>query len=146
MVRCSSGIQGAQDESAERWGGTGSGLAWECGRDGCRRGELHRQCGTHDAQGHGERDQPVRVVVKDRTIIGDGPRRVIVDDNANEHAERVALWDAQRRLGIKELTRAVIYSTARPYVAGQNVLALAHIERMYFGAAGVDAGKPQHSR
>jgi len=92
-------------------------------------------------------DQPFgAVVVKDSAIIGYGPSRVIVDHNANAHAERVALWDALRRLGIKELPGAVIYSTARPCLACEDALALAHIERMYFGAAGVDAGKPRRSR
>lgn len=92
-------------------------------------------------------DQPFgAVVVQDETIIGYGPSRVIVDHNANAHAERVALWDAQRRLGTNELPGAVIYSTARPCVACEEALALAHIERMYFGAAGVDAGKPRRSR
>src|SRR5262245_52048361 len=92
-------------------------------------------------------DEPFgAVVVKDRTIIGYGPSRVIVDHDANAHAERVALWDAQRRLGINELAGAVVYSTARPCIACENALALAHIERMYFGAAGVDAGKPRRSR
>jgi adenylosuccinate lyase len=44
-------------------------------------------------------DQPFgAVVVKDGSIIGYGPSRVIVDRNPDAHAERVALWDAQRRL------------------------------------------------
>jgi tRNA(Arg) A34 adenosine deaminase TadA len=89
-------------------------------------------------------DQPFgAVVVKDSAIIGYGPSRVIVDHNANAHAERVALWDAQRRLGIKQLPGAVLYSTARPCVACEDALAVANIERMYFGTAGVDAGKPR---
>ena len=53
-------------------------------------------------------DQPFgAVVVKDSTIIGCGPSRAIVDDNANAQAEHVALWDAQRRLGIIELTPVI---------------------------------------
>jgi tRNA(adenine34) deaminase len=92
-------------------------------------------------------DQPFgAVVVRDTTIIGYGPSRVIVDHNADAHAERVALWDAQRRLGTKELVGAVIYSTARPCVACEDALASAHIERMYVGAGGIDAGKPRRSR
>ena len=52
-------------------------------------------------------DQPFgAVVVKDGSIIGYGPSRVIVDRNPDAHAERVALWDAQRRLGMNDMTGA----------------------------------------
>src|SRR4030095_17123615 len=79
-------------------------------------------------------DQPFgAVVVKAGVIIGYGPSRVIVDRNPNAHAERVALWDAQKRLGINNMTGAVIYSTSRPCGACQDALALAHVERMCFG-------------
>ena len=40
------------------------------------------------------------VVIKDGSIIGYGPSRVIADRNPDAHAERVALWDAQNWLGI----------------------------------------------
>jgi tRNA(Arg) A34 adenosine deaminase TadA len=86
------------------------------------------------------------VVVKDGAIIGYGPSRVISDRNLNAHAERVALWDAQRRLGIKDLTGSVIYSTSRPCSACEDALALANIERMYVGADGTDTGKPRRFR
>ena len=59
------------------------------------------------------------------------------------HAERVALWDAQRRSGSQELAGAVSYSTSRPCAACQQALALAKVERMYFGPAATDAGRPQ---
>jgi tRNA(Arg) A34 adenosine deaminase TadA len=92
-------------------------------------------------------DQPFgAVVVKDGSIIGYGPSRVIVDRNSDAHAERVALWDAQKRLGMNDMTGAVIYSTSRPCGACQDALALAHVERMYFGADGADAGRPRRSR
>jgi uncharacterized protein len=59
-------------------------------------------------------NQPFRaVVVKDGAIIGYGPSRVILDRNPNAHAEPVALWDAQRKVGTKEMPGAVIYSTSR---------------------------------
>jgi Cytidine and deoxycytidylate deaminase zinc-binding region len=60
-------------------------------------------------------DQPFgAVVVMGDTIVGYGPSRVLIDRNPNAHAERVALWDAQRRLGNRDLSGAVIYSTSRP--------------------------------
>ena len=62
-------------------------------------------------------DQPFgAVVVKDGSIIGYGPSRVIVDRNPDAHAERVALWDAQKRLGFNDMTGAVIlFNLPRPW-------------------------------
>jgi len=92
-------------------------------------------------------DQPFgAVVVKDGSIIGYGPSRVIVDRNPDAHAERVALWDAQRRLGFNDMSGAVMYSTSRPCGSCQDALVLANVERMYFGLDGADAGKPRRSR
>src|SRR5262245_3240476 len=91
-------------------------------------------------------DQPCgAAVVKDRTIIGCGPSRAIVDENANAQAEHVALWDAQRRLGIKELTRAVISIRLPGRVSHLRVPLPSHISSV-FCRGGVDAGKPQRSR
>ena len=89
-------------------------------------------------------DQPYgAVLVRDGAIIGYGPSRVITDRNLDAHAERVALWDAQRRSGSPELAGAVIYSTSRPCPACEQALALAKVERMYVGPAATDAGRPQ---
>jgi tRNA(Arg) A34 adenosine deaminase TadA len=88
-------------------------------------------------------DQPFgAVVVMDDTIVGYGPSRVVTDGNLNAHAERVALWDAQRRLGTRNLSGAVIYSTSRPCSICEKVLADSNIERMFFGPEATDAGKP----
>lgn len=88
-------------------------------------------------------DQPFgAVLVKAGAIIGYGPSRVILDRNPNAHAERVALWDAQKRLGT-DMTGAVIYSTSRPCGLCEHALAVANVERMYFGADGTDAGRPR---
>jgi tRNA(Arg) A34 adenosine deaminase TadA len=90
-------------------------------------------------------DQPFgAVVVKGRTIVGYGPSRVVVDRNPDAHAERVALWDAQRRLGTRNLSGAIIYSTSRPCEACQKALALANLDRMFFGPDAADAGKPSN--
>jgi tRNA(Arg) A34 adenosine deaminase TadA len=91
-------------------------------------------------------DQPFgAVVVMGDTIVGYGPSRVVVDRNPNAHAERVALWDAQRRLGTSDLSGAVIYSTSRPCSICENALAHINIERMFFGAEAIDAGKTGRS-
>jgi tRNA(Arg) A34 adenosine deaminase TadA len=91
-------------------------------------------------------DQPFgAVVVKDGLIVGYGPSRVVLDRNPDAHAERVALWDAQKRLGRKDMSGAVIYSTSRPCTACQEALARANIVRMYVGPEGADAGRPGRS-
>jgi tRNA(Arg) A34 adenosine deaminase TadA len=89
-------------------------------------------------------DQPFgAVLVRAGAIIGYGPSRVVVDGNPAAHAERVALWDAQRRLGADDMTGAVIYSTSRPCAACEEAMARANVERMYFGMAATDAGRPR---
>ncbi len=82
------------------------------------------------------------VMVLDGAIVGWGPSRVVVDADHDAHAERVALWDAQARLGRKNLSGAVIYSTSRPCADCQNALAIADVSRMIHGA-GIDAGAPR---
>jgi len=63
------------------------------------------------------------VVVKDGVIVGWGPSRVVTDRNPDAHAERVALWDAERRLGSVKVAGAIVYATFRPCSACQNALA-----------------------
>jgi tRNA(Arg) A34 adenosine deaminase TadA len=90
-------------------------------------------------------DQPYgAVIVRSGEIIGYGPSRVITD-GSDAHAERVALWDAQRRLGTKQLADAVIYSTSPPCSLCQRALAQAQVARMYVGPDASDAGAPRGS-
>jgi tRNA(adenine34) deaminase len=89
-------------------------------------------------------DQPYgAVMVLNGAIVGFGPSRVVTDGNDDAHAERVALWDAQRRLGRGDLSGAVIYSTSRPCLVCQAALAKANVARMRIGAEGIDAGAPR---
>jgi tRNA(Arg) A34 adenosine deaminase TadA len=76
-------------------------------------------------------------------IAGYGPSRVNSDRNPDAHAERVALWDAQTRLGRQILDGAVVYATSRPCAACQRTLATARVERMLVGPTAEDAGPPQ---
>lgn len=90
----------------------------------------------------GSGDQPFgAVVVKDGVIVGYGPSRVVLDRNSDAHAERVAVWDAQKRLGSQDMTGAVIYSTSPPCSACEQALALANVARMFFGADRTDGGR-----
>jgi tRNA(adenine34) deaminase len=53
------------------------------------------------------------VVVRDTTIVGWGPSRVVAKRDWTAHAEREAIRDAQAALGAG-LSGCVIYSTSRP--------------------------------
>lgn len=89
-------------------------------------------------------DQPYgAVLAKDGAIIGYGPSRVVVDKNPDAHAERVAIWDAQKRLGAADLSGTTLVSTSRPCGACEDAAARANVGRMLFGATASDAGRPQ---
>lgn len=81
------------------------------------------------------------LVLGDR-IVGYGPSRVVQDGNVDAHAERVALWDAQRRLGRLHLPDAVIFATSQPCPICQAALVEARVARMFVGRDGADAGPP----
>lgn len=83
------------------------------------------------------------VIVRDGVIIGYGPSRVVQDRNPDAHAERVALWDAQRRTGSSKLPGAMIVSTSTPCAACQNALAEVGIETMLVGPEARPAGRPR---
>ncbi|MBL8325949.1 MAG: nucleoside deaminase [Rubrivivax sp.] len=82
------------------------------------------------------------VLGADGVIVGVGPSRVVVDHNPDAHAERVALRDAQQRLGRSSLAGAVLYSTSRPCRACEAAAAAAGVARMIHGRALHDAGTP----
>jgi tRNA(Arg) A34 adenosine deaminase TadA len=89
-------------------------------------------------------DQPYgAVLVLDGRIIGTGRSRVISDNNPDAHAERVALWDAQRRIGREDLTGAVIFATSPPCAICQRALAEARVSSMHVGPEGRDDGPPR---
>lgn len=91
-------------------------------------------------------DQPYgAVIVVAGTIAGYGPSRVNSDRNPDAHAERVALWEAQKRLGRQVLEGAVVYATSPPCGACQRALASAGVARMRVGPTAEDAGPPRAS-
>jgi tRNA(Arg) A34 adenosine deaminase TadA len=88
-------------------------------------------------------DQPYgAVLVLEGAIIGDGPSRVIKNNDIAAHAEREAIRDARRRLGRQQLSGAVLYSTSRPCSLCEAAAAEAGVSRMYFGPSLIDAGIP----
>jgi tRNA(Arg) A34 adenosine deaminase TadA len=96
------------------------------------------------------RDEAVRagdqaygaVLVKDGRIIGFGPSRVVLKKDATAHAEREAIREAQARLGRRDLSGAVLYSSSRPCSQCEAAAAEANVARMIHGRAATDAGKP----
>jgi len=82
------------------------------------------------------------VLVAGGVVVGEGPSRVVRDRNPDAHAERVAILDAQRRLGRESLAGSVLYATSRPCSACEAAAARARVSRMYFGEALHDAGPP----
>ena len=89
-------------------------------------------------------DQPYgAVVVLREAIVGYGPSQVMTKADLDAHAERVALRDAQGRLGRADLSEAVLYSTSRPCRDCERAAAAARISRLHFGPDGTDAGAPR---
>jgi tRNA(Arg) A34 adenosine deaminase TadA len=83
------------------------------------------------------------VVVKDGRIIGFGPSRVVLKGDWTAHAEREAIREAQARLGGRDLSGAVLYSTSRACSACERAAAEANIARMIHGRDAIDAGRPR---
>ena len=83
------------------------------------------------------------VVVKKDKIVGFGPSRVVIDNDPDAHAERVAMREAQTRLGTADLTGCVLYSTSQPCPICEGVAREAKVARMYFGPDATDAGPLQ---
>ena len=93
------------------------------------------------AESWGDQSYGAVLVVGD-AIVGEGPSRVVKDKNSDAHAERMAILDAQRRLGRQDLAGAVLYSTSRPCALCEAAAARAGVSRMYFGQLLQDAGPP----
>jgi tRNA(adenine34) deaminase len=84
------------------------------------------------------------VLVLDGTLVGEGPSRVVKDRDPDAHAERVAIRDAQQRLGRSDLAGSILYSTSRPCGLCEEAAARAGVSRMIHGAELVDAGQPRN--
>jgi tRNA(Arg) A34 adenosine deaminase TadA len=97
------------------------------------------------------RDEAVRagdqaygaVLVMSGRILGFGPSRVVLLKDSTAHAEREAMREAQARLGRRDLSGAVLYSSSRPCAACEAAAAEANVARMIHGRDGIDAGQPR---
>lgn len=83
------------------------------------------------------------VLILGDALAGEGPSRVIKDRDPAAHAERVAIHDAQRRLGRTALAGSILYSTSRPCRDCEAAAAQAQVSRMIYGSDLRDAGAPR---
>lgn len=89
-------------------------------------------------------DQPYGAVLVTREgLVAEGPSRVVKNADPDAHAEREAIRQAQRLLGVLDLTGSVLYSTSRPCRLCEEAAARSGVGRMYFGPEMVDAGAPR---
>lgn len=71
------------------------------------------------------------VVVRDGLIVGEGRNYVILHNDPTAHAELLAVRDAGRRLGRRDLSDCDVYSTATPCPMCQGALYWGRIRRVY---------------
>lgn len=90
-------------------------------------------------------DQAYGAVIVDASgiIVGQAPSRVIVNGDPTAHAEMEAIRDAARRLGTRNLSAHVIYSSSRPCPMCESAAYWAKLSAMYYGNRGTEAGRPQ---
>jgi tRNA(Arg) A34 adenosine deaminase TadA len=85
------------------------------------------------------RDQAVRegdqaygaVVVRDGVIVGEGRNYVVLHSDPTAHSELLAVRDAARRLGTRDLSNCDVYSTATPCAMCQGALYWGRVRRVY---------------
>lgn len=80
-------------------------------------------------------DQPFgAVVVRDGQIVGEGPSRVVTATDPTAHAEIEAIRDAARRLGTRDLTGCLMFSTSPPCRMCQAAAYWANLSGLYYGS------------
>ncbi len=85
------------------------------------------------------RDQAVRegdqaygaVMVRDGVIVGEGRNYVVLNNDPTAHAELLAVRDAARRLGTRDLSNCDVYSTATPCPMCQAALYWGRVRRIF---------------
>jgi guanine deaminase len=79
-----------------------------------------------------EGDQPYgAVVVRNGVIVGEGRNFVVRDSDPTAHSELLAVRDAARRLGTRDLSDCDVYSTATPCPMCQGALYWGRVRRVY---------------
>ena len=90
-------------------------------------------------------DQPYGAIIVDASgeIVGQAPSHVIANGDPTAHAEMEAIRDAARRLGTRDLSAHVMYSSSRPCPMCEAAAYWANLSTMFFGIEGSDAGSPR---
>jgi tRNA(Arg) A34 adenosine deaminase TadA len=87
--------------------------------------------------------------VKDGSIVGEGANRIHADHDPTAHGEVRAIQDACRRLGTRDLSGAVIYTSGgAPCPMCETACYWAGLDRIFHGDdpdSIVDAGVPRYS-
>jgi guanine deaminase len=71
------------------------------------------------------------VVVRDGVIVGEGRNYVVLQNDPTAHSELLAVRDAARRLGTRDLSQCDVYSTATPCAMCQGALYWGRIRRVF---------------
>jgi len=79
------------------------------------------------------------VVVREEEVVGMGWNQVVEATDPTAHAEILAIREAAGRLGTHILDECVIYCSCEPCPMCLSAIYWAHIPRVVFAAAGVDA-------
>lgn len=82
------------------------------------------------------------VVVRDGRIVGQSASHVVVHNDPTAHAEMEAIRDAAHRLGSRDLSNCILYSSSRACPMCEAAAYWANIGRMVHGKSINDAGKP----
>lgn len=80
------------------------------------------------------------------TIVGQAPSRVVTNSDPTAHAEMEAIRDASRRLGSRNLSGHIMYSSSRPCPMCEAAAYWAGLDTMIHGRSGTDAGSPNLCR
>ena len=91
------------------------------------------------ARAHALRDEAVRdgdqpygaVVVRNGVIVGEAKSRIVIDTDPTAHSELLAVRDAARRLGTRDLSDCDVYSNATPCPMCQAALYWGRVRRVF---------------
>ena len=83
------------------------------------------------------------VVVRDGIIVGQSPSHVVVNRDPTAHAEIEAIRDAARRLGSRDLSDCILYSSSPACPMCEAAAYWADIERLVYGENARDGGSPR---
>ncbi len=90
-------------------------------------------------------DQGYGAVIVDGSgkIVGQAPSRVVTNGDPTAHAEMEAIRDAARRIGSRNLSGHIMYSSSRPCPMCEAAAYWAGLDVMIHGRSGTDAGRPR---